>query len=66
MLSSGLFIRISRTMINSSHLLKPATFSGVIGEDGRWTFIGAFNNMSQCASQVDDGLRRSGATNIND
>lgn len=66
MLSSGLFIRISMIVINSSHFLKPAMFSGVIEEDGRLTPIGALNNMSQCALQVDDGFGRTGDKNIKD
>jgi len=59
MLSSGLFIRISRT----PRLLKPAMFSGVAGEDGQLTPIGALNDVAQCALQVDDRLMRSGGKN---
>lgn len=58
MLSSGLSIRISRTMMDSSHLLKPATISG-LAEEERQTPTGALNITSQCALQADDGLMRS-------
>lgn len=49
MLSSDLLIKISWTVIKSSHLLKPAMFSGVTGEDERLTLIWCFElNVPMC------------------